>query len=725
MPKPVFSIADYQFEVKRALADSFQRNTLDAFASSYRIGREAAFTGLDAEDLVKDVSRRKEAAVKHLPQLLAKFQAEAEKLGIQVHLASDAARARAIIIEIAQLEGCRKIVKSKSMTSEEISLNSGLREAGLEVVETDLGEWILQLRGQGPSHMVMPAIHLSRQQVAGTFDATLQTHTDPDNITAMVRLARQKLRHHFAEADMGISGANFLVAENAALGLATNEGNARLVVTLPRVHVALAGVDKLVENLDDALATLKVLPRNATGQQMTSYVSLIRGASPVFDGQQRSMHIVILDNGRFALAKDELFAQILRCVRCGACANVCPIYRVIGGHALGAIYMGPIGLILTWFLHDRERARVLIQNCLQCNACHEVCAAGIDLPRLIQALREAESNLPQTALSGLTKIIANIVLTRRGLFHLLLRLGAIFQRPITGNSAFMRHLPDFIIKRHGFRAIPALAKRSFRQKWPKLKLQSRVCFGETRKLSLFAGCLQDFVYPEQLESAVRLLAGLGLEVDFPLEQICCGLPLSMLGDPAGAAKIAAKNVQAFAGSGPVVTLCASCASHMRSYGRLLGDDGLAFAARVTDFTTYYGQLGKSGEVAAVAHGSNYGHGVDCEKVRVAYHASCHQCRSLKSRQAPRELLARHAKYISLPGEEICCGFGGTYSAKFPEISAALLMRKLEEAEGAGADVLVTDCPGCVLQLRGGVKQRGGVLGVLHMAEFLDRYFTGK
>ena len=384
MKEPARDIKNYRTDLSAALEDTFQRRALDKFAVDYRASRERIYSGLNDRELIAEVAARKDESVRHLDELFVQFKEEAEKRGVQVHLARDAADANRIIAKIAEENGCKMVVKSKSMTVEEIQTNTALEAKGMEVVETDLAEWIIQLRHEGPSHMVMPAIHLSRTQVADTFTKETGKHQTED-ITSLVRVARRELRRKFAEADMGISGMNFAVAESGAIGLVTNEGNARMVTTLPRVHVAVGGIDKLIPSFDDAMATLRVLPRNATGQHLTSYVTWIAGGVPTAsapDGK-KSMHVVFVDNGRKAVLNDPILSQALRCVRCGACANVCPVYRLVGGHRMGYIYIGAIGLILTYLFHGKDRAKALVQNCVNCQACKSVCAAGIDLPGLI------------------------------------------------------------------------------------------------------------------------------------------------------------------------------------------------------------------------------------------------------------------------------------------------------------------------------------------------------
>ena len=269
----------YAHEIEAALKDGFLRRTLDKFAVEYRAGRDRVFAEVDERALIQRIADVKDDAARHMEELYEKFRAEAEKRGAVVHRAKDAAEAREIIAAIAQENGVHKIVKSKSMTAEEIGLNAHLEAAGIEVNETDLGEWIVQLRHERPSHMVMPAIHLSRGQVADEFEKATGRAQDHEDVQKLVKTARAELRPKFHAADMGISGANFLIAETGSLAIVTNEGNGRLVNTLPRVHVALAGLDKLIPTLDDALTALQVLPRNATGQRLTSYVTFIDGAT--------------------------------------------------------------------------------------------------------------------------------------------------------------------------------------------------------------------------------------------------------------------------------------------------------------------------------------------------------------------------------------------------------------------------------------------------------------
>jgi iron-sulfur cluster protein len=700
----------YHDSLKEALDDSFLRQTLDKFAVQFKANRAMIFADMNATELIAEIASSKDEAMGRIEELYQQFVTEAEKKGIKVHRAKTAQEANEIICRIAKENNVQTIIKSKSMTAEEIHLNHALEADGLDVCETDLGEWIIQLRHEGPTHMVMPAIHLSRYQVADTFQDATKEEQDSD-IFKLVKVARKELRARFAQADMGISGANFAIADNGSIGICTNEGNGRLTTTLPRVHVAICGLDKIVPGIHDALRIIRVLPRNATAQAITTYVSWITGTceSNLTDDKKKIYHIVFLDNGRTELLKDKKCAEVLRCVRCGACANVCPVYRLVGGHRMGYVYIGAIGLILTYFFHGHDRAKNLVQNCIGCEACKDICAAGIDLPGIIQELRarlNEEEGAPISS-SLLAKVMSN-----RKLFHTLLKFGKWGQRPMTSGN-YVRHLPTIFAGDQSFRALPAIASKSFRDRWP--ALEGAASKGSV-KVGIFSGCAQDFIYPDHLEAAVKILKAKGAELHFPYEQSCCGLPLQMMGERKAAESVAKANVLAFdkLEVDQVMTLCASCANHMKEhYVELTGGDPSlkskteAFLAKLIDFSS----LTKNVLKLSADDFKNSGQ-------KVAYHSPCHLCRGLGVIKEPRELIAAAGEYVTTPEEDVCCGFGGTYSMKFPEISSTLMVHKLDGIEAAGVDLLVTDCPGCVMQLKGGEEKRGRKVKVEHLAEFL-------
>ena len=708
------NMKEYHGQIREALDDAFLRKTLDKFAVDYKANRARIFQGWDVPELIKDVADIKDNAAQHMMELFEQFKKEAEKRGVHVHLAADAAEANRIIARIGKDNNCKTVIKSKSMTAEEIHLNPALEREGFRVVETDLGEWIIQNRNEGPSHMVMPAIHLSRYQVADLFSEITKKQQDREDVQKMVKVARKELRAEYVNADMGISGANFAVADAGLIGTVTNEGNLRLVTTLPRVHVVLAGLEKLIPTVADALRCIQVLPRNATAQAITSYVTWIAGANECEVGPngKKEMHIVFLDNGRSKIVKDPAFKDILRCVRCGACANVCPVYRLIGGHKMGYVYIGAVGLALTYLYHGADKARSLVQNCIGCESCNNVCSAGIDLAGIIRDIR---SRLIKDEGNNAAGGVMSIVMKDRKRFHNLLKFVKFSQAPLTTKGGrFIRHLPEILTGGdQTFRQLPALAPKSFRQLFKtvvKNPAQPKYTVG------LFSGCAQDFIYPEQLVAGVRVLNKLGVAVEFPEAQSCCGLPLEMMGQRAASLEVSAQNVQGFdAGKyHAIITLCASCAGHLQhSYPKLLkgtADEFAAniFAKKVVNFTDYvYKNFDLKPE--------DFKPTTD----KVCYHAPCHM-RNNGILEQPRALLSMAANYTPAVEEDTCCGFGGTFSVKFPELSAEMGRKKVANGEASGADIMVTDCPGCIMQLRGVATANDSKLKLEHMAELLAR-----
>ncbi len=714
MIKTAQNIKSYKRQLKEALGDKFLRTALDNFNTAYRENRPNVYQGIDFEGIRDKIAAGKDASLPLLKELFKEFKENAEAAGTKVHVARDAGEANEIIAGIAKESKVKKIIKAKSMTAEETFLNDHLERAGFLVTETDLGEWIVQLRHEGPSHMVMPAIHLSRYQVGDLFETVTREKQDSEDIDKLVKVARKEMRPAFLEADMGISGANFALADSGTLGLVTNEGNMRLVTTLPRIHVALVGYDKLLPDLQSALRIIKVLPRNATGQAITSYVTWIKGANECLSSptEKKEMHVVFLDNGRLLLAQDPVFSEALRCVRCGACANVCPIYSKVGGHKYGHVYIGAIGLILTLFYHGKENDRAIVQNCINCQACKTVCPVDIDLPHLIKKTYRAV--LDQEKKTPVKNLILSKVMKNRKLFHFLLRQAYLAQRPFTKGQPMIRHLPHFFEKTHGFRSLPAIAKVPLRDQWKQLKPQVS---DPKHRIALFAGCAIDFIYPEQGRALLEIIKGRSVQVAFPMDQNCCGLPALMAAEEETAKELARQNLRAFSTGqyDHILTLCASCASHLKhNYIKIFKEEPdapknlKAFTDKVIDFSSFMVN------VLNVSPEEFKG-----PKKKIAYHAPCHLCRGLEVTEEPGNLIELAGyDYVKSKDEDVCCGFGGSYSVDFPEISAEILKKKLDNVEATEAELLVTDCPGCVLQLRGGMDKRGGKIKVKHIAEVI-------
>jgi len=366
---------------------------LDRTTATFGTRRFAAIASLDHFETVRDRARAaKMHVLRTLGDSLQRFEQQLIANGVQVHWAENGDAANRIIVEIATGAGVRRVAKSKSMVSEETHLNHALEAAGIAVIETDLGEYIVQLAKDRPSHIIAPIVHMTREQVGRLMHERLQVPYSDDTET-LARYARERLRAAFLRADMGITGANFGVVENGAICLVTNEGNGRMVTTLPRVHVVMMGIEKLVPTMADLDRFLKLLARSATGQKLTAYTTLLRGPRRTGeDGGPDDMHVVILDNGRSSILAGET-AEILGCIRCGACLNACPVYKNIGGHAYGAVYMGPVGAIVTPGIRGIEQAAELPGASSLCGACREVCPIRLDIPRMLLALRSAAVRL--------------------------------------------------------------------------------------------------------------------------------------------------------------------------------------------------------------------------------------------------------------------------------------------------------------------------------------------
>ncbi len=704
---------------REALANASVCSALGRFADNYVIAREQAYRHKDFEGLRREVARIKREAAERMEELADQFTREATRRGATVFRAATAQDAREYIARLARSRGIKTIVKSKSMASEEIHLNEYLKEQGLDAVETDLGEWIIQLSSQRPSHMVMPAIHLSRNEVAEIFSKEIGEPVEPD-ISSMVKLARRELRKKFLSAWMGISGGNIAVAETGTIVMVTNEGNGRLTTTLPPVHVIIVGLEKLVPRFTDVAPILEVLPRSATAQHITTYVTMITGAVPAVDPdgnyhEKKELHIILLDNGRTRMAGDPVFKEALQCVRCAACLNVCPIYQLVGG-VFGDVYTGGIGTVLTAFFTDPQKAQQVQNLCLGCERCRDYCSGNIDLPGLIGELRRR--TVEKEGMSYVQRVIFEKVLVNRGVFHRLLKAASRLQKPFTREGK-IRHLPLFLAGLTEGRSLPAIAEIPFRERVDRLPRPGRV----TDRVAFFSGCLVDFVYPGIGESVAKVLASLGFEMLCPEGQTCCGYPARQVGLTDSFAELARQNIAAFENinAGYVLTACPTCAEALKFlYPQLLADDPVwskrarALAEKVTDFSSF-----------VFAHREKLVPFMIPLKQKVTYHDSCHLKRRLRVTGEPRQLLIdAGAELVEMTPADLCCGFGGSYSIKFPELSRSVLDRKLQAVLGSGAEVVALDCPGCQMQISGGLDHERRPMRVMHTAEILASCLAG-
>ena len=454
---------------EKALSDRSLQTALGRTTERFSENRAAAialFPGFEAAR--REASRVKAEALDRLDLHLERFLSEAEKRGTSVYVASDAAQARRIAAGIAREEGVTLAVKSKSMAAEEVDLNSALQEAGVEVVETDLGEYIIQLAGEPPSHIIAPAIHKTREQVAALFEKTLgEPYTE--EIPELTRIARRRLREKFLSAQMGISGANFLCADTGSVALVTNEGNGRMGTILPRVHLVIAGIEKILPRLTDLPLFLRLLPRSATGQRTSSYLSVLTGPKRPGDAEgPEKLHILLLDNGRSGILAGK-YREILKCIRCGACINACPVFQSIGGHAYGWVYPGPVGAVLSTLMLGLPEASALPNASTLCGACEEVCPVRIPLPEMLLELRadEREQGL-KTPLEILGAKAYAGVMGRAGVLEALQRMAGALSGLFSREGRVARLPPPFSgwTERRDF---PAPAPQPFRRLWKKAR----------------------------------------------------------------------------------------------------------------------------------------------------------------------------------------------------------------------------------------------------------------
>ncbi|WP_458118902.1 LutB/LldF family L-lactate oxidation iron-sulfur protein [Paenibacillus sp. Z6-24] len=458
-----------------ALNNDFLRNAVKFTTERLRSGKQAAATEHGNWEEWRERGRQiRLHTIAHLDYYLNTFVENARKNGVHVHFAPDTAAATEIVMTIARHKQAESVVKSKSMVSEELHINRALELAGIETIESDLGEYIIQLAGEGPSHIVIPAIHKNRYQIAELLSEDAGEELPPDT-TILAGYVRRKLREKFLGADIGMTGCNFAIAETGSMVLFENEGNARMVTTLPKTQITLMGMERIIPSWEDLEVMATLLPRSATGQRLTMYMSGITGPKRTADGDgPEEMHIIIVDNGRSEQLGDPEFQELLNCIRCGACLNVCPVYRHIGGHSYGGTYSGPIGAVLTPALNRNVAEWDDIANASSlCGACYEACPVKIPLHDMLVYLRRRKverghgNRWESLGMKGFAVLMAN---SKR--LALALKMGRIAQKPVVhdkGITIKMGPLKGW----NTYRVAPSMADHSFREHWQELSEETR------------------------------------------------------------------------------------------------------------------------------------------------------------------------------------------------------------------------------------------------------------
>ena len=460
---------DFKKNASRALDNTTLQQALGNVRAGFVAKRARARSALPEFETLRDEARDiKNHTLAHLDLYLEAYEERVEASGGHVHWAADAGEACRIISKICNDQNARSVTKGKSMVAEEIALNDHLEASGLEVIETDLGEYLIQIRGEAPSHIIGPAIHLTRDQIEADFRAKhtdLPADRDLDDASKLVGEARAILRERFVNADVGITGANLLIAETGTSVIVTNEGNGDLTQTLPKTHIVIASIEKVVPTLEDANTILRILARSATGQDMSTYTTYSTGPrrQDDLDGPE-AYHVVLLDNGRSAMLGGE-FQEMLRCIRCGACLNHCPVYNVVGGHAYGWVYSGPMGAVLTPSLIGVGEAGHLPNASSFCGRCEAVCPMRIPLPKMMRHWREREVETGKMPLTQRLSLGAWALLAKQpALYHATMSLGVRLMGMLSQGRGRIERLP-LISGWTSQRNLPAPQGRTFQSQW--------------------------------------------------------------------------------------------------------------------------------------------------------------------------------------------------------------------------------------------------------------------
>lgn len=710
---------------KRVHAALTDKNLQTAFSRlrspAIRPGRRRIYAQADYDNLRQDLRQLKEKCIAQLPELIEQFKTSATRVGTIVYEAKNAEEANEYVLGLARKNNVKNIVKSKSMLTEELELREHLEKAGIRVTETDVGEWIVQLAGEKPSHLVGPAIHKTLPQIAELLSK--ETGQDlPPEPQPLLDIARNTLRQRYIEADMGISGVNYAIAETGSVVIVTNEGNGCMSTTLPRVYVAMVGYEKFIGTLEDTLPIQRLLARSTMGMKITVYTSFITGPSrsdgipsevPLAGHGPKEFHVVLVDNGRLQMRDSDIFCEALYCIKCGACLNVCPVFSFLSGQTYGYIYQGGIGAVLTAFMHGTDKAKDVAELCMGCMACKEACPVKIDIPRMIFKLKAkiAEEN----GLSWKKRMVFNRVLKHPERLNRVLRLGPYVMKPFTDNDSMMRHLPQPLKEVTREISFPALSKHPLRDRLKHALPSSGI---SRPKVAIYAGCVTDFAYPELGEDAVELLRECGAETYFPEKQNCCGAPAFYSGDTKTTLSLAKLNISTLDEQNPdyVVTFCPGCASMLKKEYLSLtinepewNERARVLSNKIRDFSQLMLELTPAMEKKP------------SRNKKVTYHDPCHLRRGLGIFEEPRELLEREGfELVEMPDCDVCCGFGSEVLLNYPELSASVLKSKLDSIEASGVDTVITNCIACVLQLRGGLDKRKSNIKVMHTAELLAR-----
>ena len=693
-------------KIEKALSEKAKR---DALYTAMKRGRDNRRQAVDmlpgGEAFRKEVRATKLRCLAKQDELVDRFAEKARQRGTSIFLAKDGQAAIDYILKIARQRDAKIVAKSKSLTSEEIEVNEPLEEAGLEVIETDLGELIIQQVHEKPFHLVFPAVHKTVADVAEIFRKV--TGEDiPDDADAVMKAVRRFVRPYFLNADIGMTGANVGIAELGFIVIETNEGNGRLVSAIPDVHICIMGREKIVETVEDALLLMLAHPISAVGQHLTTYETLMGGRSPLGQGEgnsSRESHIIILDNGRSQMRQDPLMQDALNCIRCAACMNICPTYGVVGGHAFGYIYPGPIGIPWTAAVHGLAKAGEFVHLCVSCGLCKEICPADIDMPMMISAVKDRYSKLERHPLVNRILMAAETMA----------KVGSA-TAPISNwfmNSRVFRSPLEKLIGIDRRRELPPFNRKTLAKRFDR-RGASQVS-NPAHRVAFFADIYANYNAPELGMAAVERLESRGCKVLMPPQQ-GCGYPYIGYGDLQRARKVAEDNVRSLAyytaqgydivSTEPTAVYCLKV-----SYPKLLNDrrDAVEVADRTYEYFEYLEKLENETPEDAQLYlaGNHFG-----------FHIACHQ-RALGCGTHAMAYLKRRGAEVKVIETGTCCGMAGTFGLKEGmlgyELSQAVGEPLFQAFRDSELQAIITESSVCKIQL-----QEGTGLKVWHPLELV-------
>lgn len=690
--------------LRSALENKNLQLALKRASGHHRRQYEKLAASIPLEELKVKARQIRDECLARLPDLIKEFIERAVEAGSKVYLASSAEEALNQVDEITRKRQARLIIKAKSMVSEEIGLNDFLAKKGIRVVETDLGEWIIQLAGERPSHITAPALHKTKEEIASLLSQRLGRQVPPDS-REITRAAREYMRPLFFQADIGISGANLAIAESGTLVILSNEGNARIVTSLPPVHIAIITVDKIVATMEQAITLIKALVASASGKRLTSYVSFISGPSSTTDIEKEQvigaqgpeeLHIIILDNGRLALAESDKYREILACLKCGGCMLVCPVFQILGGHVFGGpVYPGGIGLLFTLMTGSASEISSLLSLCADCKKCETFCPVGIHTGELILRLKNDLG--PRWG-----EKILSFFMQKRRLQDRSLQLLKFGQKLWTENNHW--------------KALPLIWTKG--KKIPLIKVRPKARTSKNQKMLrdrpivyLFEGCLNRFFFPEIAEKIGHALETLGFEALIPADQVCCGAPSFHLGDEAGLKKLLDLNLNSWKRENPsaILTFCPTGYHVLKQIYPQIKPEAKVWEPKIYDLISFLESLNLR---------------LIPEKTlinkRLFYHPPCHLlARGLKIEERIAFLEKAGLQIINEGSDPACCGFCGVFSFRHPEVARRLWEKKKERISSLNPEIIITECPGCLFQFRSGLVEETAIKGIYHVAEIIS------